>query len=332
MKIPALLSAAFAACLVPYTTLHAQEVEYGAIEEKNLISGKQALDPQKAYIFIRAPNRSNGLFIKSPDEEDIAEYREYWDERMEKAKKRFTSRKSRYDRDYASWKKNPQRQAKPLQPIEPTPANLDVKPIEQFMLVSFGPQYIYSKDTEDKSNKEFTYLIEVEPAEYSYYGPIFHIPNGQTIGTCFCMGTVRFEAKAGEVTSLGDLLSMGWADDETMAQAIIPIVEIKRGEPKPIDWSVPQLLADFGSVPADLRAARKINNFFGILIARMPPVEGVLAYDRDRILDLRGAKTDDEPALPMVENGIVPDAIGGERDSSAGDRLEEEVSEGSAAN
>lgn len=289
IKLQTVFAFALCAALFPQALTAKQEVEFDAIEEKNLISGKDTLDPEKAYIYVKAPHRSNGLFVKTPDAADVSEYREYWDKRMDKAQRRYVSRKKSYDRNYPAWLKSGKRTEKPKKPIEPTPANLDADPIEQFMLVTFGPQFVYSKNTEDKKNKVFSYLIAVEPGEYSYYGPVFYIPNAQAMGTCYCMGTVRFEAKAGEVTSLGDLLALGWADDETFAKAFVGIDDLERPSPKPVDWSVPALLEEFGAVPADLRAARKINNFLGIRIARMPPYEGVLAYDRDRIIDLKSA-------------------------------------------
>ena len=40
---------------------------------------------------------------------------------------------------------------------------------------------------------------------------------------------------------------------------------------------------------ADWRAAGKIDNFYGLLIGRMPPVPGVLAYERDTVIDLKTA-------------------------------------------
>ena len=34
-----------------------------AVEEKNLVSGKEKLDPESGYIFVQAPNRTFGLFF-----------------------------------------------------------------------------------------------------------------------------------------------------------------------------------------------------------------------------------------------------------------------------
>lgn len=53
---------------------------------------------------------------------------------------------------------------------------------------------------EDTSGK--TMLVEVDPATYVLAG----VGNQRVLTTCFCMGTVQFEARAGEVTDLGTLL------------------------------------------------------------------------------------------------------------------------------
>ncbi len=40
---------------------------------------------------------------------------------------------------------------------------------------------------------------------------------------------------------------------------------------------------------AEFSAVGKINNFYGQMVARIAPIDGVIAYDRDRVIDLRAA-------------------------------------------
>ena len=51
-------------------------VQARAIEEKNVISGKETIAPDKGYIYLVAPGRFAGTLIRQPDAEDIAAYRE----------------------------------------------------------------------------------------------------------------------------------------------------------------------------------------------------------------------------------------------------------------
>ncbi len=42
-----------------------------------------------------------------------------------------------------------------------------------------------------------------------------------------------------------------------------------------------------GPVPADYSAMDKVPNLLGGSVERLAPVRGVLAYDRDRVIDLK---------------------------------------------
>jgi hypothetical protein len=154
------------------------------------------------------------------------------------------------------------------------------------MIVAFGPQFVFDKT--EGPDKSFSYLIEVEPGEYTYLGPIFYLPGTQIFGTCYCMGTVRFEARAGVITSLGDFLSLGWADLAALAQSTIERQLLPDRPARPTDWSLPASLAQYPGAPAQLRAAGKRDNVLSVLVGRIPPVPEVLAYERDVPIDLVG--------------------------------------------
>lgn len=254
-----------------------------AVELKSIVSGKAKIDPAKAYIFIRSPlNRTFGVFLKTPDAAEIANYENEWKRQFEKARKRYAS-------DLKLWESAREigRPSGP-RPVEPSPESFSIAPIEMRMLVGFGPQFIFDKVDVAGSEKSFSYLIEVEPGEYSYLGPLLYLPNVAPAGTCFCMGSVKFAAKAGQITSLGDFLSLGWADKALLAQSTVERERLPDRVAKPTDWSVPSSLASYPHAKADLRAAGKRNNFLNALVGRIPPVPEVLAYDRDVPVDLVG--------------------------------------------
>lgn len=264
----------------------AQEVEYDQIEKKNLESGKDILSDDKAYIYITGSNRNFGVFLKTPDADDIAEYEEEWREKFEKAKKAYPGRLRRFEKKMEVWKRS-RAGRKPEAPVEPTEETFSIGDIERRMIVTFGPQFVFDKDKDEDGEKTFSYLVEVEPGTYSYYGPIFYAPGVAPAGVCYCMGSVKFDAEAGKVTSLGNFLSFEWVTTDLAKQSDVN-ANIERDTAERVDYSTPAILSDFGSEPAELRAAGKMNNLFGILIGRLPPVEGVLAYDRDVPIDLKG--------------------------------------------
>ena len=255
--------------------------EHKAIELKNIVSGKARIDPAKAYIFVKSPqNRANGVFLKTPSAAEIANYEAKWREELEEAKREYPKKLERYNIERKSGRtpKN--------KPVEPTEENFGIATIDARMIVSFGPQFVFDKT--EGADKSFTYLIEVEPGEYTYFGPILYLPGTQTLGQCFCMGSVKFEAKAGQITSLGDFLSLGWADRKALEQSTYERELLPDRPAKPTDWSTPESLAPYTVVKAELHASGKRNNFLSALVGRIPPVPGVLAYDRDVPIDLIG--------------------------------------------
>lgn len=278
--------------------------EYEAIESKNIASGKYKLNPAKAYIFVRSPeNRAQGAFLKTPDAAEIANYEAKWREELADERKSFARKLKRWEIEQQAGT------ARGEKPVEPTEANFSIAPIDLRMLVAFGPQYIFEKS--DSGAKSFSYLIEVEPGEYTYLGPLFVIPNAQIVGQCYCMGSVKFEAKAGQITSLGDFLSLGWADRNALEQSTFERELLPDRPAKPTDWSVPQSLAAFPAVEAPLRAAGKRNNFMRALVGRIPPVPGVIAYERDIPIDLVGLVEQQGTVKVETEAEAAADAAAG---------------------
>jgi hypothetical protein len=293
--------------------------EYKAIELKNLASGKARLDPAKAYIYILSPrNRANGLFLKTPSAEEVANYEAKWREELEEEREKYPGRLKSWEIDKQSGRARKDKE----KPVEPTEENFAIAPIDLRMMVPFGPQFVFDKT--DAPEKSFSYLIEVEPGEYTYFGPLLYMPNGQVFGACYCMGSVKFEAKAGQITSLGDFLSLGWADRAALEQSTFERELLPDRPAVPTDWSVPDTLSALPSAPAQLRAAGKRNNFIRALVGRIPPVPGVLAYNRDIPVDLVGlaeaearAKAEAEAAAAAKAAAAMEDATAAAADAAA---------------
>ncbi len=292
-----LIAAALALAAAPAAAqkLKPDNAEYKAIEAKNLASGKVKIDPAKAYIYIKSPQyRANGVFLKAPSPEEIANYEAKWREELADAQKDYPKDLARYNAAKATGR--PPKDA----PVEPTEQSFSIETIDLRMIVSFGPQFVFDKT--EGPDKSFSYLIEVEPGEYTWFGPILYLPGAQVFGQCYCMGSVKFEAKAGQITSLGDFLSLSWADRKALEQSTFERELLPDRPAKSTDWSIPASLAQYPNAKADLRAAGKRNNFLRAQVGRIPPVPGVLAYERDVPIDLVGlaeakAKADAEAAV-----------------------------------
>jgi hypothetical protein len=134
------------------------------------------------------------------------------------------------------------------------------------------------------SSKEgATYLVAVEPGTYAVYGNIMILDDVMGIGVCPCMGSVRFEAKAGEIADLGAVVFPDFGKTERPWTARIAPFDIRQMPPAP---SLPGLPV----APAMFRAAGKIPNYFGVEISRQPEIPGVIGYVRDQVIDLRDNK------------------------------------------
>ncbi|MBO0750262.1 MAG: hypothetical protein J2O44_07535 [Porphyrobacter sp.] len=281
--------ALLAACL-PHPLLAASAQGYTVsrpVEEKNVASGKQQIDPAKGYIYFHGPARQNILLLKTPSDEQRAAFEADW-------KKAFDKAKSKYPGQLKSWQADAELAKKSEiklgpKPVEPTEQTFSIGNIESRMQVQIGPQFVYAKGDSD-----YGYLQEVEPGTYTIYGPIFLAANGAVAGKCFCMGTVKFEVVPGKITNLGDFMTLRWMGADELLRARDPALAGK--PPQPVNYDLPASLTAKVNQRADLRAAGKMNNFFGIMIDRMPAVPGVLGYQRDKVIDLKAQTADAAPA------------------------------------
>jgi hypothetical protein len=125
--------------------------------------------------------------------------------------------------------------------------------------------------------REDTYLRAVRPGSYILYGNIGAGPNGAHIGVCHCMGSVRFEARAGQIVDLGEIVYPSPKAPRPWGVSIVPLTP---------DMSVPPRLSGLPRVAAQFHAAPKMANYFGVEIDRHDPIPGVLSYRRDIPIDV----------------------------------------------
>jgi hypothetical protein len=235
----------------------------GAALARDQLGGRDAvvIDSQKAYIFYRATEPGAVRFLR----EVTPAQRSAWLAERAGALARARARSSTPVSDATFAYAPPER--------------------HNFVTVARGPQFSHEPDG-------YTYLIAVPPGTYVLYGPLGGASGGGAFGalagvrpeTCLCMGSVRFEARAGQIVDIGRIRYPVSDDEETGTPARLSSIELR---PPSATMTVPDRLRGLPLVRAELRAADKMPNYFGVQIDRHPPLRGVLAYQRDRVIDVR---------------------------------------------
>jgi hypothetical protein len=283
-KLAAIAAALAALALAPAAAL----AQGKPVEEKNVVAGKTPLDPAMGYMFLQSAFRTQGLFLRMPDDATRAEYQKDWDEAFAKAEKKYPGQLKRWENDVLIAQQT--KKALPEKPLPPSRETFSIGAIELRDMVTFGPMFVFNK-----GETSFSYLTAVKPGTYVYYGPIYYAPGLVPAGACYCMGTVKFEVKAGMVTDLGNFLGAApkpAAPYDVGAQLVMRMNE-ERAAKGPIlptqalAFGLPASLGAWPSAKAEFHASGKLNNYFGITITRMPPVPGVLDYRRDAVIDAR---------------------------------------------
>jgi hypothetical protein len=282
MKRILALGALLAAFLALPSAAFAERVQFG---QNDVIT----IDPQRAYILFRVEDRWELLFLR---EVDAAE-RSAWEAARQTAFERALARNQRsivqWDRDMSQCTGQNAVSAYCTN-RGPRPAPLTIETfafpapeMDNFVEVSRGRYF-------EQMGSSYVYLRAVDPGTYILYGPVIIAPNGAAAGVCLCMGSVRFEARAGQIVDMGEIRFDGVASGgqkgrfgpdghRLPAPAVIP--------PRP-DAGRPARLANLSFAPATLRAADRMPNYFGILIDRLAPIPGVLGYEQGRVIDLTG--------------------------------------------
>jgi hypothetical protein len=282
------------------------------IEERDVISGKVKLDPAKGYIFLTGQNREIGMFVRMPDDADIATYRE-------DSEKAFAKTQKKYPAQLASWQSSvalaqTNRTEPPEKPVVPSRDSFTIGAIQLRTKESFGPTFVYAKNDAASS---YSYLTSLKPGTYVWYGPIMLVPRTGYQGVCYCMGSVKFEVRPGVVTDLGNFLT---AAPQFEAQSDVPPPNMDYVGPAGVGLGVlaarkislpthsaevrfglPASLQGWPHAQAEFSASGKLDNFLGITISRLPPIPGVLAYRRDTVIDVKS-----NTELPMKSPAYWP--------------------------
>lgn len=271
--------------------LGAQNAAAQAIEERNVLRGKQEWDATKGYIFVRTPVRSTGTFIRIPSEQEISQYRQDWEAAYAEAEAKHQRALKRYEGDL-EWARK-QRQNPPPAPVGPSRETFQFPPLIMRQITGFGPQFRYGSE---ENSSEMTYLTSVVPGTYIWYGPA----SAAGDGLCYCMGSVRFEVAAGVITNLGNALQAP-ADAGVLPEAgnIAFAKSLPTLSATPANYDLPASLANGPAARTpEFSASGKVDNIFGGMITRLAPIDGVLAYQRDRVIDVR---TGQEVARPEFD-------------------------------
>jgi hypothetical protein len=246
-----------------------------------------AIDPQKSYIFFRTHFRSDVRFLLAVTETQRAAQ----EVRRQAA---FVSAQTLRRQEVAQWQSEFATchvghgsdgwcEAHMHRPDDVTPETFAFPPpeMESFIDVRSGPQFT-------RAGGDFTYLIAVPPGVYTLYGQVSIDGNGTT-GVCVCMGSVSFEAPAGRIVDLG---TIRYPLNEAVAagRVVIPGVSGLSSHalvPPDASTSLPDRLTGLPVIPAAFRAADKMPNYYGVAVNRLEALPGVLAYHRDRVIDVR---------------------------------------------
>lgn len=292
-KTLALISAFALLPLAAHAADDKEKWETKAVADKPQV----VLNPAKAYIAVQGDYQVNPLLMKRPNAEEAAKHTAKRAEELAKEHEKWVKKHASWEREMAVFAKSPPSVKRPTEPQEPTEANFSWPRYEQVHPVYIGPQNRFAKAEGGAS----TYLQEVEPGEYVFYGSVMM---GVAGGICACLGTVAFKADAGKITSLGKM-RLPWIESlrgpkETRAKNSL---ELPEGTTSLA--FAPAVFSDL-RVPADMVVAARFTpvdrmpNWFGLEVDRVMPIEGVMRYDRDKVVDLTVAAATTVQAAPAA--------------------------------
>jgi len=156
-----------------------------------------------------------------------------------------------------------------------------------------------SEDPYAANGDEKLFVLAVKPGVYVLAGEGSPFESAAAF-LCLCLGTVKFEAKAGTLTDIGTV----FAQRDDKPTAVPELVNHIRGtdediEPVPIAVALrpfapgmllPDALAKLPHATADFHAAGPFPNYLGANIDRLPAIAGVLDYDVDgHVIDVKAA-------------------------------------------
>lgn len=291
------LAAGALAALASPAAAAAGDREFKSVGDKDAVT----LDPARSYMIVQTNSDFPFplAFVRIPDQADVADYRARRQAALDKAHAKWVKRHAQWKAEFTNWyrleKSERERTPRPVQPVEPTDANLNFTALDLENMFQVGPLNRFAKG-DDRS----TFVTAVPPGRYAFYGPV-NILQPAGVGTCMCMGTIQFEVKPGEIVNAGTMMVNLLAERERAKKEGRPTPDNDLELPESlnsISWAPPEpgaridpRLAAYRIVPADLRAGGRFPNYYGVQIDRLTPVPGVLDYDRDRVVDVKAASS-----------------------------------------
>ncbi len=236
------------------------------------------IDSAKSYVFYRTNVRGALVLLREASRE----------EREAARQAAFNRARPDYERRLVQWERSRSRcQATPAPDCPARPQEIRFEafpdpPPERDRYVDIWWQPRFTAGDEGNS-----YFRAVPPGSYILYGNVM-VGSGGSMGVCLCMGSLRFEARAGQIVDLGEI---EYRRDPTPGRGPWGITVT----PYAPTMRLPARLAGLPRAPAEFHAADKIPNYLGVEIDRHAPMPGVLAYQRDRVIDER---TGLAPAAP----------------------------------
>jgi hypothetical protein len=254
--------------------------------------GSVELSPEIAYIFYRSRTELEFKFLHEVDSKQRAQHEEARQAQFTKLHADWAKKNAKYEKALDNWNSKgtlyKETYPKPVQPVEPTLEAMAFPRIEMLNFVTADGGRLFDKEAPIN-----TYLLAVQPGSYFLYGIIIDRGQGAIVGSCLCMGTLKFEAKAGQIVDLGEIQNVvmdakadGRTDSASMLVGKRDERTLRVKGPSTTDY-LPAKLSGLKIEPADFRAGHKLPNIFGILIDRISTMPGVLAYDRDLVVDLK---------------------------------------------
>lgn len=148
-----------------------------------------------------------------------------------------------------------------------------------------------------RGDPDSLFLVETVPGDFVLYGASWAMgPAGLHI--CFCLGTVGFTARPGEVLDLGTFYA-----DRAKFKSEVPELAAETGfgpssdtpgyliagtvRPVAPGGPVPPVPANISVKPVEYRAVGKFFNPNASGINRLVPVPGVLAYQGGKVIDVK---------------------------------------------
>lgn len=252
-------------------------VESQPVKDKPVV----ALDPTKAYVLLRSDLATPLYLMKVPTAADQAAYDKLRADALAESREKYARKLVGYEQDRKLAAKTPNMRP-PERPTEPTEDNFQFVSFEMMASVGVGPLNRFAKSKESS-----VYLQELTPGTYRIYGLLSVMPNGAAVGSCFCMGSVKFTARAGEIADMGVIQAkvtpQRYEGDSSHPADLAGQTFFA---PAPAGMPNDPRLASARIVPARYHPIGKLPNYLGLTITRLPAMADVMRYDRDRIVDM----------------------------------------------